>query len=260
MKHGKKQASSKQETGVHIHHAKQDEIRLNKYISDSGFCSRREADRLIDSGKVVVDGVVAALGVKIKDGQHVLVNGKEISKAKTLTYIALNKPVGIISTTDPNIKDNLTTFMNYHEMIFPIGRLDRDSEGLLLLTNDGDIVNKILREEFGHDKEYLVRVDKKVNATFLRLMSCGVEIYNPVADKYQVTNNCKVVQVDSHSFKITLNQGLNRQIRRMTKALGYKVVQLCRLRVMNVHLGDLPAGQWRYLTKEELIGINKAIK
>ncbi|WP_099203406.1 pseudouridine synthase [Miniphocaeibacter massiliensis] len=254
----KKQSLNNKEKNI-IEHKKKDSIRLNKYISDCGYCSRREADRLIEAGKVLVDGVEASVGMKINKNQIVEVEGNILKDNKERIYIALNKPKGITSTTDVNIKGNLTTLMNYPEMIFQIGRLDKDSTGLLLMTNDGDIVNKILREENGHDKEYLVTVNNRINEKFLKSMEQGVKIYNPVSNKYQKTKPAKVVKVSNKSFKIILQQGLNRQIRRMTKELGYRVVALKRLRVMNIKLGDLKEGGWRYLTEEELIEMNSLI-
>lgn len=242
-----------------IQHEKRNELRLNKYISDFSDYSRREADRLIEAGKVTINGDKASLGTKVSLDDEIKVDNKLIKPIKNFVYIALNKPIGITSTTDINIPGNLTSFMNYKEMIFPIGRLDKDSSGLLLMTNDGDIVNKILREEYGHDKEYIVTVNNRINDKFIKNMENGVRIFNPVTNKHQYTKPCKIKQLNNNSFKIILQQGLNRQIRRMTKQLGYKVVKLQRIRVMNIHLGDLEDGKWRYLTDEELIGINKAI-
>ncbi len=242
-----------------IQHEKRDTFRLNKFISDYSNYSRRQADRLIKSGKVTVNGNIPTIGEQVSLNDKVEVNNTLIIPNKKPVYIALNKPVGIISTTDINIPGNLTTFMNYGEVIFPIGRLDKDSTGLLLMTNDGDIVNKILREENGHDKEYIVKVNRKINYDFISKMEKGVIIYNPVNNKKQKTKPTKLKQVDDYTFKIILKQGLNRQIRRMTSELGYRVVSLKRVRVMNVHLGTLPIGKWRYLTDKELMEINKAI-
>lgn len=242
-----------------IHHEKRDTFRLNKYISDYSNYSRREADRLIKANKVTVNGKIPTIGEQVSIKDIVKVNNVIIKPSKKSVYIALNKPVGIISTTDINISGNLTTFMNYGEAIFPIGRLDKDSTGLLLMTNDGDIVNKILREENGHDKEYIVKVNKKIDYKFISKMEKGVIIFNPVSNKNQKTKPTKLKQIDDYTFKIILQQGLNRQIRRMTQTLGYKVVSLKRIRVMNVHLGTLAVGKWRYLTDRELIEINKAI-
>ena len=259
MKQGKQQTHKQKQHGQEIQHDARADIRLNKYISDTGHCSRREADRLIEAGRVTVDGVLAPIGLRVLPNQTVAVDGHTLTLNTEKVYIALNKPIGITSTTDPKIPGNLTDFMNYEEIIFPIGRLDKDSSGLLLMTSDGDIVNKILREEHGHDKEYTVTVDREFDASFLKKMAHGVEIFNPVADKRQVTLPAKVVKINARSFKLTIRQGLNRQIRRMCQALGYKVVKLQRERIMNVKLGNLGEGQWRYLTKEELTGINEAI-
>lgn len=242
-----------------IQHDKKTNLRLNKYISDFSNYSRRQADKLIQDGKVTVNGVKAIIGTKVDLNDKVIVNKKLINPVKNNIYIALNKPIGITSTTDNNIPGNLTTFMNYKEMIFPIGRLDKDSSGLLLMTNDGDIVNKILREEYGHDKEYIVTVNKKITNNFITQMEKGVNIYNPVSNKYQKTKPCTVKKINDNNFKIILQQGLNRQIRRMTKKLGYKVTKLQRTRIMNIYLGNLEEGSWRYLTDDELVKINYSI-
>lgn len=259
MKHARQQTLKKNYEGTPIQHEEKASLRLNKYISDSGHCSRREADRLIEAGRVTVDGELAPIGLRVLLGQEVAVDGKVVTVKTEKVYIALNKPTGITSTTDQAIPGNLTDFMNYPEIIFPIGRLDKESTGLILLTSDGDIVNKILREENGHDKEYLVTVDREIDNRFARKMENGVEIYNPVANKRQKTLPCQVTIVNQRSFKLTLKQGLNRQIRRMCQELGYKVVNLRRQRIMNIELGNLGEGQWRYLTNDELVGLNKAI-
>lgn len=259
MKHAKQQSLNQTQNGHAIKHEVKSSLRLNKYISDSGHCSRREADRLIEAGRVTIDGETALIGIKVLPGQTVAVDGNVVTVKTEKVYIALNKPAGITSTTDSNIPGNLTDFMNYPEIIFPIGRLDKESTGLLLMTSDGDIVNKILREENGHDKEYQVKVDKSLEDHFLKKMAAGVEIYNLVANKREVTAPCTVKKIDDRSFKIILHQGMNRQIRRMCQELGYKVVSLKRTRIMDVHLGNLGLGQWRYLTKEELVQINEAI-
>ena len=235
-------------------------MRLNKYISSSGICSRREADKLIDQGKVEVNGEVVGLGAKVQEGDKVQVNGKLIKKKNNDVYIALNKPRGITSTTERHIKGNIIDYINYPERIFPIGRLDKDSEGLILLTNDGSIVNKILREENNHDKDYIVAVDKNIDGNFIKKMSNGVKIYNPVKKSYIITKKCHVLQLNKRTFKITLSQGLNRQIRRMCSKCGYNVVKLKRTRIINISLNDLPTGKWRYLTDEELRSINKELK
>lgn len=243
-----------------IQHEQADAIRLNKYISQSGFCSRREADRHIESGAVKIDGQLAEVGTKVFAHQHVTVNGQAIVPKQAHVYLALNKPVGVTSTTDTKVEGNLTEFMDYPEMIFPIGRLDKESTGLLLMTNDGDIVNKILREENGHDKSYKVAVDQPISEEFLKQMAQGVTIFNPVTGKHQKTKKCQVKQVSTYQFEITLQQGLNRQIRRMAQALGYHVTALERTRVMMIELGNLKPGYYRYLSEKELIALNEALK
>jgi 23S rRNA pseudouridine2604 synthase len=222
------------------------EIRLNKHISDSGFCSRREADNYIAMGKVKVDGKVAGIGSKINSRSEVLVNNHLIEVVDNTVYIALNKPVGITCTTEHNVKDNIVDFVNYPERIFPIGRLDKESEGLILLTNDGDIVNKILRADNNHEKEYFVRVNKKINDEFVKKMSSGIPILGTK------TKKCIVTKIDDFTFNIILVQGLNRQIRRMCEYLGYEVVALKRERIMNIDLSKLPIGKWRFLTEKEI--------
>lgn len=243
-----------------IQHETRESVRLNKYISDSGYCSRRQADRYIQQGLVTIEGQVAEVGQQVLRGQHVTVEGNAIYKDEERVYIALNKPRGITCTTDLEIEGNIATFMNYLKLIFPIGRLDKDSSGLILLTNDGDIVNKILRAEYGHDKEYIVSVNKSIDETFINKMAAGVEIYNQQTHRMQVTNPSVVKQLAPKTFSIILNQGLNRQIRRMTKALGYKVTTLNRIRIMNIELGDLKSGMWRYLSETELKELNRRIQ
>lgn len=227
-------------------------MRLNLYISSTGSCSRREADKWIREGKVKVNGAVAGLGVQVDPGDVVEVEGKVIQKKVPNVYIALNKPVGITCTTERHIKGNIVDFINHPYRIFPIGRLDKDSEGLILLTNDGSIVNDILREENHHEKEYMVQVNKEITTEFVKTMSNGVRIYNPVRRQHTRTKPCKVVRVSERGFKIILSQGMNRQIRRMCEALGYEVVKLKRIRIMDLQLGDLKTGAWRLLTKEEV--------
>lgn len=228
--------------------------RINKYLSEVGYCSRRAADKLIDAGRVTINGKVPEMGTKIAQGDEVRVDGKLISEPKEKpVYIAFNKPIGIVCTTDTRVeKDNIIDYINYPKRIFPIGRLDKPSEGLILLTNDGDIVNKILRARNNHEKEYLVNVDKAVTPDFIKRMSNGI----PILDT--VTRKCKVVQTGKTSFKITLTQGLNRQIRRMCEYLGYNVTKLKRIRIMNIGL-DVPVGKWRDLTPKELQEINRLI-
>ncbi len=232
-------------------------IRLNKFISDSGYCSRREADKLIDTNQVKVNGRRPELGTRVEAGDVVEVCGQQIqgsfeNKADRV-YIAYNKPVGITCTTEHSVKGNIVDAIDHDQRIFPIGRLDKPSEGLILLTSDGDIVNKILRAENAHEKEYLVAVNKAIAPGFIEKMSRGV----PILDT--VTKPCKVRAVGRSTFRITLTQGLNRQIRRMCEYLGYEVKQLVRLRIMNVELGKLKPGQWRNLTRQEMEQINAAI-
>lgn len=235
-------------------------MRLNKYISSSGLCSRREADRLIEEGKVKVNDKIAVLGTKVEKTDIVEVNGKMLDTKINDVYIALNKPIGITCTTERHIKANIIDFINYPERIFPIGRLDKDSEGLILLTNDGSIVNKILREENNHEKDYIVTVNKNIDEEFINKMSNGVKIYNPVKNAYTITKKCKVVRINKRTFKITLSQGLNRQIRRMSSKCGYNVVKLKRVKIMNITIENLPVGNWRYLTKEELKDIHRMLE
>jgi 23S rRNA pseudouridine2604 synthase len=224
-------------------------MRLNKYISETGVCSRREADKWIEAGRVTLNGVAAGLGTQVAAGDEVRVDGELIGAKKKRIYLALNKPVGIICTTETEIADNIIEHVGYPERIFPIGRLDRESEGLILLTNDGDIVNEILRSENNHEKEYLVWVDRPITDLALNMLAGGVKIMG------EVTKPARVMRVDQQSFRIVLTQGLNRQIRRMCSALGYKARRLKRVRIMNVHLGELRPGQWRHLNDTELKGL-----
>lgn len=220
-------------------------MRINKYISESGKASRRGADKLINEGRVTINGKVAKIGSQVEPGDDVRVNGNQIRMASNYVYIALNKPVGITSTTEKNVKGNIVDLVNHPLRIFNIGRLDKDSDGLILLTNDGDIVNEILRAENKHEKEYIVTVDKPITPEFLKRMAEGVKILGTK------TLPCKMEQLSKYVFQITLTQGLNRQIRRMCEALGYDVYRLQRTRIMNIHLGNLPVGQWRDLSKKE---------
>lgn len=236
-----------------IHEDKKEEIRINKFISEKGICSRREADKLIEAGRVTINGIKAETGSKVKPEDEVRVDGKLLKDRESLVYIALNKPVGIISTTEKKVKDNIVDFVNHPKRIFPIGRLDKDSQGLILLTNDGDIVNKILRAGNNHEKEYIVTVDKPITPEFVKRMANGVRILGII------TKPCIVKQESKYVFRIILTQGLNRQIRRMCEFFGYKVLKLKRIRIMNIHLGDLPIGKWRNLTEEELKTLNKLI-
>jgi 23S rRNA pseudouridine2604 synthase len=243
----------KEDKYVIVHKDRGEEIRLNKYISETGFCSRREADKLIEMSRVTVNGVKALMGTKVKEGADVRVDGKPIKKTNELVYIALNKPVGITCTTEKKIRGNIVDFVNHKERIFPIGRLDKDSQGLIFLTNDGDIVNKILRAGNSHEKEYIVKVDKDITDKFIKDMSKGVKILGTV------TKECYVEKINRNTFKIILTQGLNRQIRRMCETLGYKVTKLNRIRIMNVTLDKLKIGSWRNLTSKELRKINDLI-
>ncbi|MDE5419177.1 pseudouridine synthase [Labilibaculum sp. DW002] len=220
--------------------------RLNKAIAETGYCSRREADKLIESGRVKVNGTTAGLGVKVSSEDVIKVKGKTITKTVGNIYLAFNKPIGITCTTDTHIEGNIISYLNYPERIFPIGRLDKPSEGLIFLTNDGDIVNKILRSRNNHEKEYIVRVNKRITADFIRKMSNGI----PILDT--VTKKCKVWKISDFTFKIVLTQGLNRQIRRMCEYLDYDVRTLKRLRIMNISLGDLKVGSYRSFSKIEL--------
>ena len=220
-------------------------VRINKYLSETGKTSRRGADKLIQEGKVTINGKPAQLGDQVEPGDDVIVNGEPVHIVKENVYIALNKPVGITSTTERKVKGNIIDLVNHPLRIFHIGRLDKDSEGLILLTNDGDIVNEILRAENKHEKEYIVTVNKPITPEFLKQMSEGVDILDTT------TLPCKVKKLSKYEFNITLTQGLNRQIRRMCDALGYDVQRLLRTRIMNIHLGKLPPGQWRDLSKKE---------
>jgi 23S rRNA pseudouridine2604 synthase len=227
---------------------------LNKFISQTGFCSRREADTLIETGKVKINGQVAQKGNRVLPKDHVTINGKPLRAVPQQVYIALNKPAGITCTTDLSIKGNIITFLKHPKRIFPIGRLDKPSTGLILLTNDGDIVNEILRAEHNHEKEYIVSVDRPITDDFIHKMGNGL----PVLDI--ITNKCLVEKKGKNLFKIVLTQGLNRQIRRMCDYLGYEVVTLKRVRIMNIHLGDLKEGHWRDLTAEEMRVLRASFK
>ncbi|KJF42006.1 23S rRNA pseudouridine(2604) synthase RluF [Draconibacterium sediminis] len=227
--------------------------RLNKAISETGFCSRREADRLIESGKVKVNGEVVGLGVQVSSNDRIEVDGQLITKEVPNIYLAFHKPVGITCTTDTSKKDNIVDFINFPERIFPIGRLDKPSEGLIFMTNDGDIVNKILRAGNNHEKEYIVNVNRKITKAFIRQMSNGV----PILDT--VTKKCRVERINDFTFKIVLTQGLNRQIRRMCSHLGYEVNRLKRVRIMNIELGNLIRGEYRHFTPDELNEINRLV-
>lgn len=223
------------------------ETRINKYLSEVGFCSRREADKLLEQGRITINGKKPELGTKVSDTDEICVDGKNIKKTEEKhVYIAFNKPIGIVCTTDTKReKNNIVDYINHPKRIFPIGRLDKPSEGLILLTSDGDIVNKILRARNNHEKEYIVRVDKPITPKFLEKMRNGV----PILDT--ITKKCEVEQIDTLQFRIVLTQGLNRQIRRMCEYLGYEVKKLKRIRIMNIKL-DLPIGKWRDITDAEM--------
>ena len=232
----------------------QESTNLNKFISSTGICSRREAEKLIVAGRVTINGKPTQLGNRVFEGDEVRIDGKPLkAKPKTL-YIALNKPVGIVSTTDSKEKKNIVKYINHPQRLFPIGRLDKPSEGLIFLTNDGDIVNKILRAGNNHEKEYIVTVDQIITDDFARKMSNGIPILGTV------TKKCKVEKISNYVFKITLTQGLNRQLRRMCEYLGYEVKKLKRTRIMNVSLAGLKYGDWRELTKQEIDTINKLVQ
>lgn len=228
--------------------------RINKYLSEKGYCSRREADKLIQAGRVTINNIRAEMGAKVSPNDKIVVDGEKISKAKEdFIYIAFNKPVGIVSTTDVKAeRNNIIDFINHPKRIFPIGRLDKDSEGLIFLTSDGDIVNKILRAGNNHEKEYVVTVNKPINKEFIYKMGHGIPVLNTV------TKKCFVEQISKNSFRIILTQGLNRQIRRMCEYLDYQVVKLKRVRIMNIKL-DLHPGKWRNLTKKEMEQINRLV-
>ena len=231
-------------------------IRINKYLSEVGYCSRRAADRLIEERKVKINGKVSEIGAKVEVGDEVEVEGQRIKKSAKAknTYLAFNKPVGIVCTTDRRVEpDNIIDFIKYPKRIFPVGRLDKLSEGLIFLTDDGDIVNKILRAKNNHEKEYIVSVNRPINGDFIQRMSNGVEILNTI------TNNCFVEKMGPKIFKIILTQGLNRQIRRMCESLGYRVISLKRVRIMNIKL-DVPLGKYREFTKKELTELNRLIE
>jgi 23S rRNA pseudouridine2604 synthase len=224
-------------------------MRLNKFISETGVCSRRQADQWIEAGRVTCNGSVAVLGTQVSERDEVRIDGELIGAKKSQIYIALNKPVGITCTSEDHVAGNIIDLIAHPERIFPIGRLDKDSEGLILLTNDGDIVNEILRSENNHEKEYVVSVDRPITELSLRMMASGVRIMG------EMTKPARVTRVDPTTFRIVLTQGLNRQIRRMCSALGYRAQRLQRVRIINVHLGGLRPGEWRNLTQQELAGL-----
>jgi len=224
------------------------EVRINKYLSEAGVCSRREADRLIEAGKVMIDGKLAMTGSKVTDGQIIKVNGTTVTKEEELILLAFNKPVGVVcTTTDKQGKNNIVDYIGFEKRIYPVGRLDKESQGLILMTNDGEMMNKILKSVNGHEKEYVVQVDRPITEDFIHKMSNG--IYLEELDRK--TDNCFVKKEGKYSFRIILTQGLNRQIRRMSESLGYKVTRLERIRIMNIKLANLTVGQYRKVTEEE---------
>lgn len=229
------------------------EIRLNKHLSEVGYCSRREADRLIEEGRITVNGALPEMGIKVTEEDEIRVDGKRIVNSnEKFVYLAFNKPIGIECTTNQSVKNNIVDYVNYPKRIFPVGRLDKASEGLIILTNDGDIVNKILRQKNNHEKEYIVTVDKPVTESFLEKMRNGV----PILDT--VTKKCRVEKISKYIFRIFLTQGLNRQIRRMCAFLSYEVIALKRIRIINISL-DVPVGTYRELTAQELKELNRLI-
>lgn len=233
---------------------KENTVRINKFLSEIGYCSRREADKLVLAKKVTVNGETAENGMQVGEKDTVCIYGKPVQRPnEALVYLAFNKPVGIVCTTDSRVeKDNIVDYINYPKRIFPIGRLDKPSEGLILMTNDGDIVNKILRARNNHEKEYLVTVTKPITPDFIRRMGNGIPILGTM------TKKCEVEKISTYTFRIILTQGLNRQIRRMCEYLGYRVRKLKRIRIMNINL-DIPVGKWRDLSKDELTNLNKLI-
>lgn len=231
-----------------------DKIRINKYLSEAGVCSRREADRLVEAGNVTVDGVVAVMGTKVNSSQLICVNGNLVKHQEKMVLLAFNKPVGIVCTAEKKEKDNIVDFINYPQRIYPVGRLDKYSQGLILMTNNGDIVNKMMRSRNMHEKEYIVDVDKPITDEFLRGMSGGV----PILDT--MTRKCKLEKIGKNTFQIVITQGLNRQIRRMCEFFGYKVIKLERIRIMNISLGNLKQGMYRNVSSEELSKLEELIK
>ena len=231
-------------------------VRINKFLSEAGVCSRREADRQIEAGNVTIDGIVAEMGSKVMPGQAVCYNGKQVTKEEEMILLAFHKPVGIVCTAEKREKNNVIDYINYPKRIYPIGRLDKDSEGLLLLTNNGEIVNKMMRSGNMHEKEYIVTVNKPVTESFIRGLAGGV----PLVELNTTTRKCKVEQIGKKQFRIILTQGLNRQIRRMCEYFGYRVEKLVRTRIMNIELGDLEAGKYREVTAEEFNKLQSLIK
>lgn len=232
-------------------------MRLNQFISSSGFCSRRRADKYIKAADVTVNDIPAALGAMVQTGDIVKVAGELIQAKQNEIYVMFNKPPGITCTAASHIEGNIIDFLNYPERVFPVGRLDKQSEGLILLTDDGSIVNDLLREENNQEKDYIVTVDKEITAEFIDHLANGVNIYNPRKKAYQLTKKCEVTQIHTYDFKITLSQGLNRQIRRMCRYYQYNVTKLQRVRIKHIHLNELKLGEWRHLTTDEIAGLRK---
>jgi pseudouridine synthase len=232
----------------------EEQIRLNKYLSTCGYCSRREADRLLEQGRVSIDGIPAGLGDKVMSGQCICVDGEPVVKNTDQVVIAFHKPAGVVCTSSKRDRDNIIDYIGFKERIYPVGRLDKDSTGLILLTNDGELTDRILRGKNGHEKEYIVKVDRPIKGKVLEAMRQGV----PILDT--ITKPCQVKKIDERTFRIILTQGLNRQIRRMCEYFGYRVVSLKRIRIMNIYLDILPEGKWRYLTEEELQVLEQSLK
>lgn len=222
-----------------------EQIRINKYLSNSGYCSRREADRLLEAGRVTVDGEPAILGSRVCPGQEIRVDGRAVSQSEETIMLAFHKPVGIVCTSSRKEKNNIVDFLHFDKRIYPVGRLDKESTGLILLTNNGEITDRILRSRNGHEKEYEVRVHKPMKPEIVRAMEQGVPILGTM------TKPCRIAMLDKCTFRMVLTQGLNRQIRRMCDYFGYHVISLRRIRIMNIELGSLPVGEWRYVTEEE---------
>jgi 23S rRNA pseudouridine2604 synthase len=235
------------------------DIRLNKYLSDAGVCSRREADRLIEAGKVHVNGIVATMGQKVDETCEIMVNGKKIKAQEELILIALNKPVGIECTTNRMVKDNIIDYIGYDKRIFPIGRLDKNSEGLILLTNKGELSDKMMRGSNYHDKEYVVTVNKEITEEFIKKMSNGIHLVDKEHNIDVITRKCEVKHIGKRTFSIILTQGINRQIRRMCKECGYEVTKLKRIRIMNIKLDNLSYGKYRVLNESEIFKLNELL-
>lgn len=231
-------------------------IRINKYLSEAGVCSRREADRRIEAGEILIDGRIATMGDRVMPGEHVFFQGKEVKKEEEMILLVMNKPVGIVCTAEKREKNNVIDYLNYPKRVYPVGRLDKDSEGLLLLTNNGDIVNKMMRAGNRHEKEYIVTVNKPISDSFIRGLAGGV----PLVELETTTRKCKVEKLTNRQFRIVLTQGLNRQIRRMCEYFGYRVEKLVRVRIMNIELGDLKPGECRQVTAEEYKTLKSLLK